>query len=70
MSWYQKHLKLAKIEKEEQSMGGGSYQLQMGPYWKYLKKKREKGMSDGEAVLNFLKDRPLNKTKKRKKKKK
>jgi len=70
MSWYQEHIKLSNLDKEEQGMGGSSYQLQMGPYWKYLKKRQDEGMSAGQAVLNFLKDKPLNKRKKRKKKKK
>jgi uncharacterized membrane protein (UPF0127 family) len=61
---------LDDVKKEADGGYSGGGQLMMGPYWRYLKKQRGKGLSEGEAVLKYLDENSKKNTKKKKKKSK
>jgi len=47
---------LGMVKEAGASGGGSSGQLMMTEYWDYLKKSREEGLSEGQAVLKYLEE--------------
>lgn len=48
---------LKKVIKKAQEVAGGSDQAMMTDYWAEIKKKKERGLTEGEAILEFLKEK-------------
>jgi uncharacterized membrane protein (UPF0127 family) len=56
-----------RLSLEKQSYSADSGQAMMTPYWNYLKKKRDSGSTEGEAVLDYLSKKEEKRGKKKKK---